>query len=103
MGINRKQDTLTFDRIQRKTPLLKSALKSNQSSSCGLHSSRDKKEDDQMARSRAYGVGRDLGRLLEKKTGPRKALCTKSRRTQKKQPFHFVNQRKRASQKDEVR
>ena len=44
---------LTFARIERKTPVLRPALQSKQSSLCGLHCSRDRGEEDQMARSSA--------------------------------------------------
>ena len=44
MGIHRKERGLTFARIQRKTPVLRPALQSNQSSLCGLHRSRDRGE-----------------------------------------------------------
>ena len=51
-GIHRTEGSLTLARIERKTPGLKPALQSNQSSLCHLRSSRDRGED-QMARSSA--------------------------------------------------
>ena len=42
MGIHREEGGLTFVRIERKTPVLRPALQSKQSSLCGLHRSRDR-------------------------------------------------------------
>ena len=42
MGIHWEEGGLTFSRIERKTPLLRTALQSKQSSSCGLHRSGDR-------------------------------------------------------------
>ena len=42
MGIHQKEGGLTFARIERKTPVLRPALQSKQSSLCGLHRSRDR-------------------------------------------------------------
>ena len=42
MGIHREEGGLTFARIERKTPVLRPALQSKQSSLCGLHRSRDR-------------------------------------------------------------
>ena len=42
MGIHREKGGLTFARIERKTPVLRPALQSNQSFLCGLHCSRDR-------------------------------------------------------------
>ena len=41
MGIHCEEGGLTFARIERKTPVLRPALQSKQSSLCGLHRSRD--------------------------------------------------------------
>ena len=40
--IHREEGGLTFARIERKTPVLRPALQSKQSSLCGLHRSRDR-------------------------------------------------------------
>ena len=42
MGIHREEGGLTFARIERKTPVLRSALQLKQSSLCGLHRSGDR-------------------------------------------------------------
>ena len=42
VGIHREEASLTFARIERKTPVLRSALHPNQSSWCGLHRSGDR-------------------------------------------------------------
>ena len=42
MGIHLEEGGLTFARIERKTPVLRPALQSKQSSLCGLHCSRDR-------------------------------------------------------------
>ena len=42
MGVHREERGLTFSRIERKTPVLRPALQSKQSSLCGLHRSRDR-------------------------------------------------------------
>ena len=42
MGIHREEGGLIFVRIERKTPVLRPALQSKQSSLCGLHRSRDR-------------------------------------------------------------
>ena len=42
MGIHREEGGLTFARIERKTPVLRPALQSKQSSLCGLHRSRNR-------------------------------------------------------------
>ena len=42
MGIHYEQGGLTFARIERKTPVLRPALQSKQSSLCGLHCSGDR-------------------------------------------------------------
>ena len=42
MGIHREEGSLTFARIERKTPVLRPALQSKQSSLCGLHRSGDR-------------------------------------------------------------
>ena len=44
MGIYREEGGLTFSRIERKTPVLRPALQSNQNSLCGLHCSGDRGE-----------------------------------------------------------
>ena len=41
MGIHWEEGGLTFARIERKTPVLRPAIQSKQSSLCGLHRSRD--------------------------------------------------------------
>ena len=41
MGIHWEEQGLTFARIERKTPVLRPALQSKQSSLCGLHRSGD--------------------------------------------------------------
>ena len=42
MGIHSEEGDLTFSRIERKTPVLRPALQSKQSSLCGLHRSGDR-------------------------------------------------------------
>ena len=42
VGIHREEGDLTFSRIERKTPVLRPALQSKQSSLCGLHRSEDR-------------------------------------------------------------
>ena len=42
MGIHREEGGLTFDWIERKTPVLRPALQSKPSSLCGLHHSGDR-------------------------------------------------------------
>ena len=42
MGIQREERSLTFARIERKTPMLRPELQSNQSFLCSLHHSRDR-------------------------------------------------------------
>ena len=43
MGIHWEEQGLTFSQIKRKTPVLRPALQSNQSSLCCLHCSRDQR------------------------------------------------------------
>ena len=42
VGVHREEGGVTFARIERKTPVFRPALQSNQSSLCGLHRSRDR-------------------------------------------------------------
>ena len=42
VGIHREEAGLTFARIERKTPVLRPALQSKQSSLCGLHRSKER-------------------------------------------------------------
>ena len=42
MGIHREEGGLTFDRIERKTPVVRPALQSKQSYFCGVHRSVDR-------------------------------------------------------------
>ena len=48
MGIHREQESLVFARIERKTPVLRPALQSKQSSLCGLHCCRDRGPNGQI-------------------------------------------------------
>ena len=53
MAIHREKRGRTFARIERKTPVLRSALQSKQYSLCGLHCSKDRGDEGQTARSSA--------------------------------------------------
>ena len=77
MGFHRKEIGLTFARIERKTPVLRPALQSNQSSLCSIDSSRDRGgPNDQVVsvKGAADGIGQRRRRSLmkrEKSTGIR--------------------------------
>ena len=58
MGIHREEGGLTFARIERKTPVLRPALQSKQSSLCGLHRSEDRGPNGQIVSVKRAACGR---------------------------------------------
>ena len=94
MGIHWEERGLTFARIERKTPVLRPALQSKQSSLCDLHRSRNRwgggPNGQIVSVKRAADGTRQRSRKIaderEKSTGPRTDPCGTP---QKERPLWF--------------
>ena len=68
MGIHRKERGLTFARIERKTPILRPALQSKQSSLCGLHHSGNQGGEGPNRQIVSVKIAADGRRQISRKT-----------------------------------